>query len=282
MNRRQFVQLGLAATAGLVVPGRGAEMSSSNAPSSSPTPSHPKRGLGITTQPGSQWREKLERSGARWFYSWGPRAPESIPAGIEFVPMIWGRTGVEMQAKIPEILKQQGSQELLGFNEPDRAAQSDMTVAKALELWPDLMKLGLPLGSPGCAHPDQEWMQAFMKGVAEKNLRVDFITVHTYGGLNVDELMNQLSSVHQAFQRPLWLTEFAVGDWEAKTRADNRYQPAQIIKFIEEALPRLDQCAFVERYAWFPAKPDDSALGPCALFNADGSLTSVGQAYRSV
>ncbi len=276
MNRRQFVQLGLAATAGLVIPARSEDKLSS------PTPVHPKRGLGITTKPGSQWREKVQQSGARWFYSWGPKAPESIPDGVEFVPMIWGRTGVEMDSKIPDIVKQQGSKALLGFNEPDNTEQSDLTVEKALELWPSLMKIGLPLGSPGCVHSDKEWMQAFMKGVAEKNLRVDFITVHSYGGLNVDELMKQLSSVHQAYQRPLWLTEFAVGDWEAKTRADNRYQPEQIIKFIKAALPRLDQCHFVARYAWFPAKPDDRALGPCALFNADGSLTSVGQAYRSV
>ena len=276
MNRRNFFQLGLAATAGLIVPAHGAE-------SMTPViPSRPKRGLGITTKPGSQWREKFERSGARWFYSWGPLAPESIPGGVTFVPMIWGRTGVELHPKIDEILKQQGSQELLGFNEPDSKAQADMKVEQALELWPELMKFGLRLGSPGCAHADQEWMRAFMKGVAEKNLRVDFVTVHTYGGLGVDELMSQLKAVHEEFQRPLWITELGVGDWEAKTRADNRYQPEQIVKFLEEALPRLDQCAFVERYAWFPAKPNDPALGPCALFNEDGSLTPVGQAYRSL
>ncbi len=276
MNRRNFIQLGLGASASLVVGAHGADVLTPS------TPAKAKRGLGITTKPGSQWREKLERSGVRWFYSWGPTAPASIPAGVTFVPMIWGRTGVELHPKISDILKQQGSQELLGFNEPDRKEQSDMTVEQALELWPELMKFELRLGSPGCAQADKEWMQAFMKGVAEKSLRVDFITVHTYGGLSVDELMNKLTAVHKAFQRPLWITELAVGDWEAKTRADNRYQPEQIIKFMEQALPRLDQCEFVERYAWFPAKPSDPALGPCALFNEDGSLTPVGQTYRAV
>jgi hypothetical protein len=276
MNRRQFVQLGLAATAGLVVSVHGADKSSSSAAA------HPKRGLGTITKPGSQWREKVERSGVRWFYSWGPRAPESIPDGVEFVPMIWGRTGVEMDSKIPELIQQQGSKTLLGFNEPDHVEQSHMTVETALDLWPAMMKIGLPLGSPSCVHPDGDWMKGFMKGVETRKLRVDFIAVHSYGGLNVDELMKRLASVHEAFKRPLWLTEFGVGDWQAKTRAENRHQPEQIVKFIEEALPRLDQCGFVERYAWFPAKPDDPALGPCALFNPDGSLTSVGQAYRSV
>jgi len=276
MNRRNFIQLGLAATAGLVVPAHGAETLTSS------TPSHPKRGLGITTKPGSQWREKLERCGARWFYSWGPIAPKSLPNEVKFAPMIYGRTGVELQTKIGEILKQQGSQELLGFNEPDSKEQSDLKVEQALELWPELMKLGLRMGSPGCVHPDKEWMRAFMKGVAEKNLRVDFVSVHDYGGLNVDGLMNRLEAVHEEYQRPLWITELGVGDWEAKTRAENRYQPDEIVKFLEQLLPRLDQCEFIERYAWFPAKPDNAALGPCALFNEDGSLTPVGQAYRSV
>ena len=29
------------------------------------------------------------------------------------------------------------------------------------------------------------------------------------------------------------------------------------------------------------AKPDSASLGPCALFNDDGTLTPVGEAYRS-
>jgi hypothetical protein len=144
------------------------------------------------------------------------------------------------------------------------------------------MDTGLRLGSPACVHPDREWMKAFMKGVEERHLRVDFVAVHSYGGLNVGGLMNQLAAVHKLFNRPLWVTEFAVGDWKAKTRTENKYQSEQIVKFMEQLLPRLDRCEFVERYAWFPAKPDDRALGPCALFNEDGSLTPVGQAYRTV
>lgn len=276
MKRRQFIQLGLAAAAGLAVPVGAAETLAAS------KPSRPKRGIGITTKPGNQWREKLERSGVSWFYSWGPLAAEAMPAGVAFAPMIWGRTGVELQTKIPEILKDQGAKELLVLNEPDSKEQADMKVEQALEMWPELMKLEVRLGSPGCVHPDREWMRAFMKGVAEKSLRVDFVAVHDYGSLNVDGLMNRLEAVHKEYQRPLWLTEFGVGDWEAKTRAANRYKPEDIIKFMEQALPRLDQCEFVERYAWFPAKPNDAALGPCALFNDDASLTPVGQTYRSV
>ena len=276
MNRRHFIQLGLVASAGIVSPGCATEVLKSA------TTTNHKRGLGITTKPGSQWREKLQLCGANWFYCWGSRSPEPLSDGIEFVPMIFGKAAGESLSKTCEEIRKQGGRELLGFNEPDQAKQSNMTVDQALELWPQLMELGLRLGSPACVHPDNEWMRAFMKGVTERHLRVDFVTVHSYGGLNVDALMNQLEAVHKLFGRPIWITEFAVGDWQAKTRAENRYQPEQIVKFMGQLLPRLDSCEFVERYAWFPAKPDNHALGPCALFNEDGSLTPVGQAYRSI
>ena len=276
MNRRKFIHLGLSATAGTLVASHAAEVLET------PPPTHAKRGLGITTRPGNQWAEKLRLCGADWFYSWGSQRPDPIPDGVKFVPMIFGKSAADSLAKTGEEIRVQGGKDLLGFNEPDQEHQSNMTVEEALALWPKLMDTGLRLGSPACVHPDREWMKAFMQGVAERQLRVDFVTVHSYGGLSVDGLMKQLAAVHELFGRPLWITEFAVGDWKAKTRAENRYQPEQIVKFMEQLLPRLDRCEFVERYAWFPAQPDNRALGPCALFNQDGSLTPVGQAYRSV
>ncbi len=276
MNRRKFIQLGLAATAVTILPGSNA------ATPKSATQRNAKRGIGITNKPDSQWREKLIACDASWFYSWGSTAPENIPGRVQFVPMVWGgKPGISFTT-LGEQLQKSGCQQLLGFNEPDQKDQSNITVEDALALWPNLMETELRLGSPACAHPDREWMKAFMKGVDEKKLRVDFITVHSYGGLNAEALMNRLAAVHQMFKRPLWITEFAVGDWQAKTRAENRYRPEQIVKFLEELLPRLDKCDFVERYAWFPAGPDSPPLGPCALFNPDNSLTPVGEAYRSL
>ena len=170
---------------------------------------------------------------------------------------------------------------LLGFNEPDQKKQGNMTVEEALEQWPKLMELGVRLGSPAGVHPDSDWMKAFMKGVEERQLRVDFVTVHSYGGPNADALMKRLAAVHELFGRPLWITEFAVGDWSAKSRAENKYRPEQVVEFVGKVLPQLDACEFVERYAWFSAKPDSAALGPSALFNHDGTLTPVGEVYRA-
>jgi hypothetical protein len=275
MNRRTFLQLALAASAGTFLAGC---VTSSSSASARP---NAKRGLGIGTKPGSQWREKIERCGARWFYNWKTTPPENIPAGVEFFPMVWSKVREASFAQLRAELRNNKFNTLLGYNEPDQKKQGNLTVEEALAQWPKLMELGVRLGSPAGVHPDRDWMKAFMKGVNERKLRVDFVTVHSYGGPNANALMQRLATVHEMFGRPLWITEFAVGDWNAKSRAENKFHPEQVVEFVRNVLPQLDACEFVERYAWFPAKLDSAPLGPCALFNKDGTLTPVGEAYRS-
>jgi hypothetical protein len=96
----------------------------------------------------------------------------------------------------------------------------------------------------------------------------------------VNALVKRLEEVHRMFRKPLWITELAVGDWEAKSAAANRYKPDAVLRFMEQALPRLEKLDFLERYAWFPAKPDNRALGTSALFNEEGTLTRLGECYR--
>ena len=275
MNRRDFIQLGLTASALSLVPSL-AGCASRVAGS----PPHPKRGIGLSTKD-PLWRQKLTASNAHWFYSWGPNLPEGTPPEIEFVPMIFGKTTDAKLADVAVQFQKQKSRRLLGLNEPDQGNQGNVSVEAALALWPKLMALGLPLGSPACVHPDKEWMKAFMKGIDERSLRVDFVCVHSYGGPNAEALMKRLEAVHELYRRPIWITEFAVGAWQAKTPAANRYSPESVQAFMKELLPQLDACAFVERYAWFPAHPTNAPLGSSALFNEDGSLTPLGEIYRA-
>ena len=114
---------------------------------------------------------------------------------------------------------------LLGFNEPDLASQSNMSVAQALALWPRLMATGMSLGSPavasGAATPGG-WLDQFMAGAKARGYRVDFITVHWYGGdfragPAAQELESYLQAVYARYHLPVWLTEFALtsysGGW---------------------------------------------------------------------
>lgn len=82
------------------------------------------------------------------------------------------------------------------------------------------------------------------------------------------------------FGRPLWITEFAIGEWSAKSVAESRHPPEAVLPFMENALPMLDRPDFLARYAWFPSKPTSAPLGTSALFNENGTLTRLGECYR--
>jgi len=143
------------------------------------------------------------------------------------------------------------------------------------------MEVGVPLLSPACAHPDREWMKQFMDEIDKRGYRVDFVGVHSYGGPSAEGLMTRLEKVYQMFGRPVWITEFAVGDWNAKSASENKHRPEKVAKFMREVLPALESAAFVDRYSWFSASQDSKPLGTSALFDDQGELTPLGELYRS-
>ena len=61
----------------------------------------------------------------RWWYNWG-LSRTGGNTGIEFVPMVWGSSTVN--GTIPS-----GSKYLLGFNEPNFKAQSNLTPLAAAD-----------------------------------------------------------------------------------------------------------------------------------------------------
>jgi hypothetical protein len=239
-----------------------------------------KKGVGMTTKAESGWQKKLQTLQVSWHYSWGTKPGPEHPRDIEFVPMTWGRWNLDSTVEYLTEEKKHGRATcLLGFNEPDQKSQSNIPVEKALDLWPKLMNTGLRLGSPGCVHPDNEWMKEFMKQADERNLRVDFVAVHDYGGPNARALVNKLKRIHEMYGRPVWITEFGVGDWQAKSVQEHRHSPEKVLEFMQELLPELDKLDFVEKYAWFPAGQDSKSLGTSALFDKDDNLTKLGQFY---
>ena len=270
LSRRRFLKL--AALTGLAVP-----VGCSNLTAGA-TRGCAKKGVGISTKK-MGWEARIQLLRAKWSYSWGPAKPATYPTGVDFVPMIWTYRRKEAFEQEIAAAKASGSKDLLAFNEPDQAKQGNLTVDAVLEQWPRLMETGFRLGSPGCVHPDKEWMIDFMARADALKYRVDFVCVHSYGGPNVKALVKRLTDVHERFGRPLWITEFGVGDWSAKSVGENRHSAATVLSFMKECLPALDELKFLERYAWFPSATTSAPLGTSALFNPDGSLTPLGEFY---
>jgi len=228
------------------------------------------------------WSHRTSYTASHWFYHWGNTPREEIPENVEYVPMFWGKSGVtDSEIERLKQLKAEGKiQYVLGFNEPDGSDQANMTVDEAIALWPKLEEIGLPLGSPATKNPLNSWMKEFMQKADENNLRIDFITVHHYGGTNALSLINRLKDTYKAYgNRPIWITEFAVADWSATKPEANKYSKEEVLQFMTEVLPELDKIEWVHRYSWFNgSKPQ---LITSALFDEDSNPTELGAYYAA-
>ena len=245
-----------------------------------------KKGIGMG--PGKYpvlWAKRLGELHVHWFYTWGSQRPAATPATVRFVPMIWGYYPKSLPGALRQIRGYNANgqvHDLLGFNEPDNKTQSHISVRRALKAWPQLESAGLPLGSPAGVHPDGPWMQSFMRGVRQHHYRVNFICIHWYGGPSPQGFLGMLRNIHHLYHRPLWITEFAVGDWSASKKHPNIYSPATVARFMRAVLPAMNRLSYVQRYAWFPATASKvTALGTSALFKKNGALTLLGRIYAA-
>jgi len=199
-----------------------------------------------------------------WYYNWGPQPTPGVDA--PFVPMIWGKN-----TKPPG-----PSNIVLGFNEPDGAAQSNLTPQQALDLWPEVVSTGTLVGSPATAGSpvsSGSWLSQFHGSY-------DFVCLHWYGPASPDSFLNWLDAVHQQYQKPIWITEFAVADWSAKGGPkSNKFTPDQVLSFLKAVLPVLEYRDYIQRYSWKTRTLEDPCMWFSSVFNDDMSLTALGQWY---
>ena len=209
-----------------------------------------------------------------WFYDWNIGA-NSTP-DLEYVAIRQNRNWPGMD----QDWKKKGINHLLGFNEPDKKDQSNMTVDEAIAAWPVLLGTGLRVGAPAPSDGGLGWLYQFMDKADAAGLRVDFVAVHYYRATNdpkdakgaAEQFRQFLKGVHDRVKRPLWVTEWNNGaNW---TKAPDPSEGEQK-KAMEEILEMLDETPYVERYALFNWVEDCRQL-----VRKDGSLTPAGIVYR--
>lgn len=224
---------------------------------------------------------QIEALNADWYYAWRSRYTVK-PDG--YVPMV--RDPGDLDERAIKYVKDQRSktktEHLLGFNEPDHPSQANMTVAQAIELWPKLEAARLRLGSPATVKPNSDWLEKFMIEAEQQKRRVDFMTAHHYGPPNPDGFLAKLEAMHEKYQRPIWVTEFAVADWSATTKKNNRYSTGQVEDFMRETVAGMRAMPYVERFAWKTRTVNDPHMWVSALYQNDGSLTSRGKLYATL
>lgn len=239
-----------------------------------------KKGLGITLKNIGAHPDAVAHARLDWYYNWGLEPFDADTelgralAGAEFVPMIWGKWGVD---KLDAVKRTPGVTTLLGYNEPDKGDQANMTVDEAIEHWPKLEATGLRLGSPACVNAEGEWMRQFMKRAAERNLRIDFVCVHWYGGKSGPNFIAKLERIHKLYNKPIWVTEFCPANWDNPEKVT----VADQVKFMRDVLPRLERLDYVERYAWFTGnRAKHAVLNSGCLHDDEGKPTPPADEYR--
>ena len=287
MDRRKFLTVPLAALAapGALLAANAGSAQAVTAPTavqSITSPADTLKGLGHGGKDPLALRQ-IKSLNLDWYYTWSARY--YVTTSPAFVPMIKDARRLLEQDAIGWVTRQlpaTRTKHLLGFNEPDFKTQANMSVDEAIRLWPKLMATGLRLGSPAPAGTNSLWLESFMAKAKSKGLRVDFVTMHRYAWPKADDFLNKVTMLHEKYGKPVWVTEYAVADWNATSTRRSVYSRAQTEDFMRATVAGMRAMPFVERFAWKTRGATDPKMGCSALFHTDGSLTSTGRLYASL
>lgn len=209
-----------------------------------------------------------------WKYNWNLN--QNSTADLEYVPIKQNRWWPGLN----QDWRARGSVHLLGFNEPDRPDQANLSVADALAAWPELLATGLRVGSPAPSDGGRNsWLYPFLQQADAAGLRVDFVAVHYYWCYNpadpagaANQFYNFLKATYDQVKRPIWITEWNNGaNWTSCADPTFAQQQACIAAMIQ----MLEDTPWVERYALFNWVEDVRRVKW-----DDGSLTPAGVTYR--
>ena len=224
---------------------------------------------GVANSPASQ----IAALGATWCYNWGSTPDPKNCDDPLFVPMIWDGSSVAGTIKA---IGDAGYTTVLGFNEPNKSDQANMTVADAIALWPTVTSNpSIRVGSPAVSDDGRSWLVDFMTQVKTNGLRVNFIAMHWYGWNAGSCTASQLEgAVNWASQwgLPVWITEFGC-------MGSSNPDEQTVLTFFNDAIKMLNNHPLVERYAWYPWNTYNELYQNSAMTNLGTAFAAAPQ-YR--
>lgn len=184
-----------------------------------------------------------------WVYNWGQY--DDSNTNLEFCPMLWGLK-LDFAQTWPANAQKAingGSKCLFSFNEPDLGSQANMSPQLAAQKHIELMnpfagkaRIGAPaITNSGAPNQGIDWLKQWFAACGG-NCVADFVNIHIYG-VDTKTFLQHLLNVNKAFNKPVWITEFAFNGSDNEINA----QLAEVLDKIEHD----PAYAFVERYSYF-------------------------------
>ncbi|ELU37308.1 glycosyl hydrolase catalytic core domain-containing protein [Rhizoctonia solani AG-1 IA] len=223
------------------------------------------------------------------YYTWSPNSWVQPPPNLEFVPMLWGGKDASTFAKAvtPDSVAANGWTHILGMNEYDSFS------------WP-LHLVTLPI----CGRPTSSLSEPRIQTCAwdlqhrpavlteYSGFTISSVTATLMGGAPLisslcvsvfpvfegkesRNFIQHINDYHNAFQRPIWVTEWACQDFNNGPQCSYN----QIVEFLDETQTYMDNTDWVERYAWFGAMAKTPINKDTGLMDSSGEITDLGKQY---
>ncbi|MFT3740746.1 MAG: glycosyl hydrolase [Breznakibacter sp.] len=201
------------------------------------------------------------RVNGTWYYSWS--ADQYTTNNLEYAV-------IKQNASWPgwtEINGKQHVSHLLGYNEPDKSDQSNLTYDYVMGQWPEFMKSGLRLGAPATSDPFNSWSEiTFVRECDTRGYRVDVMAIHAYWNKTATQWYNDLKYVYDRTGKPIWITEWNNGaNWTSHSFSDSPTlitdaNATKQLNDLKAILNVLDTTRFVERYSIYNWVQDARAM----------------------
>jgi len=168
----------------------------------------------------------------------------------------------------------------MGFNEPEISGQSNISPQTGVQLWKQYIQpmkaKGATLISPATTSDPagKQWMIQFYS-LCGDDCGVDIHAAHWYD-VSGDALISYLQDLHNTFNKPLWLTEFACQNFNNGPQCSQ----SQVKGFQAQVTAFMESTSWVLKYMPFGAMLDMQGVNTLnQLMNSDGSPNSLADAY---
>lgn len=209
--------------------------------------------------------DQADSSNSYWYYHWWHTKPAGADqANSDWIPLV--KYPNNLQTKLDIVTGYDDVDTILVLNEPERADQSDVTVAEAISIWPQFEATGLNLITPAISDnaEGRAWLSDFMSQANANNYRMDGLAFHWYGGSTpnatgaANNFLSRVDHYWNTYGLPLWITEFTIHDW------GGNYTDQEILdaneQFLDIVLPELESRTYVEAYSYYQHFDDALAL----------------------